>query len=245
MGQDYTHTAQCAMCTYGACHGQASLAHATPDRTREQAWTSPQRNPMLAAMHEHPGHRFDPKNIHKLEDPERLKWIPVDAILDRLQVKSGMTVADVGAGAGFFALPMAKRVGSSGKVFAIDSQPEMLGYLRKKLDASGIAMELVEADAAKLSLPDRSVDLVFMANVWHEIDDRDAAALEALRVLRKGGRLAVLDWRPDSVSPPGPPLDHRIGAAHVHQELTSHGYDAPDPVNIGEFSYLVVGVKPT
>jgi len=198
------------------------------------------RDTMLADMHDHPGHLFDPKHIHKLEDPERLKWLPVDSVLERLNLRPGMVVADVGAGTGFFAIPIARRISPGGQVVAVDSQDAMLSYLRTKLADKGLPIELVKAEAGSLTLADDSADIVFLANVWHEIDDRAAAAREARRVLHKGGNLAVLDWRPECPSPPGPPVDHRISAAQVRTELSSLGFSVPEAVNVGEYSYLIL-----
>ena len=76
---------------------------------------------------------FKHTEAHKLEDPERLKWLPAAEILAHLRVAPGMKVADVGAGTGYFSIPIARAVGALGHVFAVDLQPEMLALLRGKL----------------------------------------------------------------------------------------------------------------
>lgn len=192
----------------------------------------------------HPHERmFRHEHAHLLDDPDRQKWLPSATVLERLGLRPGMRVADVGAGTGYFALPMARAVAPGGLVFAVDVQPEMLEKLRVRLE-NGPAVALVEGDAARTTLQDGSIDLVFFANVWHEVDDRDAVLAEAARILRPEGRVAILDWRTDVQQPPGPPLDHRIAAADVEQALRARGWKvgAPDPV--GVFSYLVIAGRP-
>jgi ubiquinone/menaquinone biosynthesis C-methylase UbiE len=153
-----------------------------------------------------------------------------------------MMVADIGAGTGYFALPFLAAVTPGGKVYAVDLQPEMLAVLGSRLP-EGAATELVEADAAETTLTVGSLDLVFSANVWHELDDRGAALEEFARILRPGGRLAILDWRNDVESPPGPPLDHRITARSVVENLVERGWLAAFDVRVGAYSYLVTAER--
>jgi ubiquinone/menaquinone biosynthesis C-methylase UbiE len=186
----------------------------------------------------HPSHRFDPANMHKLEDPARLQWLPPDAIAERIGLLEGMVAVDIGAGTGFFAIPMARRLGETGKVIALDVEPAMLERLRSK--AEGLRIETVQGSAEATGLPDRCADLVLMANVWHELDDRRAGAEEARRVLRDGGRLAIVDWRPDCAPPPGPPSDHRIGEQQVAAELEEFGWQPEPAAHVGQYSYLIL-----
>ena len=184
---------------------------------------------------------FDAKDAHRLEDPERLKWLPPAEVVAQLQLEAGMTIADVGAGTGYFALPMARMVGEKGKVLAVDFQQEMLDRLHQKIHESGSSgnIELVRGEAVRTALPDRSVDMVFLANVWHELDDLAAVLAEAKRILQPGGRIAILDWRPDVIQPPGPPLSHRIAPASVAVMLRQEGWERESTCNIGAYNYLV------
>jgi ubiquinone/menaquinone biosynthesis C-methylase UbiE len=189
-----------------------------------------------------PDRLFKPSRAHKLEDPTRRTWMPIADVLNSLDLKPGMRAADIGAGTGYFAIPLAQQVGPDGKVFAVDLQPEMLDLLRAKLDqADGPRnVELRQGEAGSTTLNTASVDLVFLANVWHELDDPAAALKEAYRILRAGGQLAILDWRPDMPSPPGPPQDHRVSAADVESSLVTNGWHANPPKMVGQYSYLIV-----
>jgi FkbM family methyltransferase len=191
---------------------------------------------------------FNHTHAHKLEDPERLKWMPTTEVLSRLHLAKGAHVADIGAGTGYFAIPMARAVGDTGHVLAIDLQPEMLQLLQQKLDEPDAPANIAlrRGAASKLPLEDRIVDLVFYANMWHELeeDDQDVALREAARVTVSRGKIAILDWRRDKQSPPGPPPEHRIPAETIMNFLQSNGCRGVACYNIGEFSYLVTAELP-
>lgn len=180
---------------------------------------------------------FRPHQAHKLDDPERQTWLPPDVVV-RL-ARPGLRVADVGAGTGYFALPLARAVVPGGQVFAVDTQAEMLDLLRPRVPP-GAPVVLVQGDATRTTLPEASVDLVLLANVWHELDDPAAALSEARRILVPGGRIAILDWREDVGDQLGPPLEHRIPAAEVARLLEQQGYRIGSSENVGSYHYLIL-----
>ena len=83
-------------------------------------------------------------------------------------------------------------------------QPELLQRLGEKLDCIP-NVHLLEGTAVSTGVASGTCDLVFYANVWHELDDRAAVLAEARRMLRSSGRIAILDWRPDYTPPPDRP----------------------------------------
>jgi ubiquinone/menaquinone biosynthesis C-methylase UbiE len=184
---------------------------------------------------------FHASNAKKLEDPERLSWSPPAAIIASLRLRKGMTIADIGAGTGYFAIPIAKELGDDGKVLAIDLQQGMLDLLNEKLrQLDSISnIELIQGEAMSTTLPPGSVDMVFMANVWHELDDHATTLKEVRRILCPGGRLAILDWRTDVAQPPGPPPDHRISSDIVTKMLAENGWSTSHISHVGTYSYLI------
>jgi ubiquinone/menaquinone biosynthesis C-methylase UbiE len=189
---------------------------------------------------------FTPADVRKLEDPERLVWLPPAEVVASLELRPGMCVADVGAGTGYFSLPLAAAVAPGGVVKAVDFEPEMLAFLRGKLAAQDAPanVEMVQGSALATTLPEASCDLALLANVWHELDALGAVLAETRRILRGGGRIAILDWRTDVTRPPGPPLEHRVPVQTVSAALAADGWLVPSGRNTGTYSYLVTAVRP-
>jgi ubiquinone/menaquinone biosynthesis C-methylase UbiE len=105
-----------------------------------------------------------------------------------------MKVADVGCGSGFFTIPMARIVGASGKVFAVDVQEEIITIPKKKIQKLNIRnVETVVSEKESIPLPAESVDLALKANVLHELESY-ATVREVYRLLKPGGVLAILEW---------------------------------------------------
>jgi ubiquinone/menaquinone biosynthesis C-methylase UbiE len=189
--------------------------------------------------------RFPASEAHRLDDPARMVWLPPAEVLGALSLRPGDTIADLGAGTGYFSLPLAKAVGTEGKVYAVDAQAEMLAHLRQKLQQGSVSnVELIHAEAESTALPDACCSLVFLANVWHEFADRSAVLDESLRILKHRGRIAIIDWRPDVARENEPPLDHRLDASNAVNELLAAGFHQVANVNVGHYSWLVQGEKP-
>jgi ubiquinone/menaquinone biosynthesis C-methylase UbiE len=190
---------------------------------------------------------FKASDAHRLDDPERLKWLPPDEAIQMLSLEPGMTVADIGAGTGYFSLPFARAVAPEGRVLAVDLQPQMLAILRGKLQSPGMPgnIQLLKGTATQTGIAARRCDLVFLANIWHELDDHAAVLCEMVRILKPGGRIAILDWRHDLASPPGPPADHRVAQHTTTSVLVHAGWHIRHSGAFGQYSYLLVGTRPS
>jgi len=188
--------------------------------------------------------RFPASEAHRLDDPARKEWLQPAEVLGALTLHAGQTAADVGAGTGYFSLPLAEAVGPEGKVYAVDAQAEMLSLLNQKLDEAALFnIELIHAEAAQTGLPASCCSLFFLANVWHEIEDQIAVLGEAKRVLKLGGRIAILDWRTDVEPEHGPPLVHRVDPSRAIESLRSAGFEQVGRAEVGKYSWLVQGEK--
>jgi ubiquinone/menaquinone biosynthesis C-methylase UbiE len=200
---------------------------------------------MILPMHHHNERTFDPAKAARLDSPERREWLPPDAIVAALGLSAGQAVADIGAGTGYFSIPLARAVGGSGEVFAVDLQPEMLEILRTRIAEHRTGnVRPILGSAKGTTLRDRSTHLCFLANVWHELDQIPLVLAELRRVLVADGRVAVLDWRHDAAPPPGPPPEHRIAMEEVSRTLTSAGWAVQQEGPVGTYSYLVIAVQP-
>src|ERR1039457_3152641 len=103
---------------------------------------------------------FNAALAKRLGDIERLIWLPPDEVIAMLRVQPGDLVADIGAGTGYFTLPLAHAIGSKGKVWAVDAQTEMLSLLQEKLDLAGLSnVQLVHAEGDRTEIPDAACTL--------------------------------------------------------------------------------------
>ncbi len=177
-----------------------------------------------------------------MEDPQRLGWMPPGEAIAALDLKPGISIADIGAGTGFFALPFAHAAGPAGMVWAVDVQLPMLKIIEEKLQQESAPrnIRLREGEAAKTGLPGGSCDLAFLGNIWHELDQPHTVLAEMRRILRPGGRIAILDWRIDAPHPPGPPPDHRVASTETEAALQRDNWRDLTFRNFGQYSYLLI-----
>lgn len=119
-----------------------------------------------------------------------------DQILEALVLQSGQTVADIGAGGGYFSLRFADAVGRQGRVFAVDTDPRFLEFIRNNANEKGLNnVETILATEDELPLPRASLDLVFMRNVTHHLQNRVDYFRKLGDMLKLGGRIAIIEYR--------------------------------------------------
>ena len=156
--------------------------------------------------------------------PERESEENPDLAVSLLGLKPGMTVADIGAGVGYYSFRFAAKVGPSGKVFATDLQPEMLRLLRQRLDRAKIAnIEPVLGSETESKLPDESIDMVVLVDVYHEFSEPRKMLASIRKALKPDGRLVLLEFRKED---PRVPIreEHKMSVAVVKQELAADGF---------------------
>ncbi len=153
---------------------------------------------IVRKYHDRPAPAF----IGRFLDSDFRRWFqPPGKIVERSGVKRGMTVMELGCGSGAFTTFIARAVGDSGKVYAVDIQSAMIRQLERKLakaenqDIKNV--EIRQASAYELPFTDGSIDLACLVTVLPEIPDRGRALREIKRVLKPGGILAVTEFLPD------------------------------------------------
>lgn len=185
----------------------------------------------------HSERRFDPqKRLTLTEKKRKAKWQP-RKLLQCLGIQPGQSVLDLGCGPGFCTLPLAEIVGSAGKVWALDVSPDMLRVLAESDPPAWV--HLLHAELPQINLPDASVDWIWAAFVVHEVEPLDALVAEMRRVLHPGGRLAILDWRPDAAHDDGPPRHHRLALATIIEQLNAAGFECLPQSWQHEDAYLI------
>ena len=176
--------------------------------------------------------------------PERDAWQRPDDVVRLLGVGPGLIVADVGAGTGYFERRLSHAVGSSGRVYALDTEPDMIAHLEERARREmwrGVEPRLVKADDPELG--EAQVDRILIVDTWHHLPDRASYARKLARALRAGGRLAVVDFTPEA--PMGPPPAMRLAADAVAAELTAAGLEVTVATEELPHQYVVLAVRPT
>ena len=147
-----------------------------------------------------------------------------DAALDSIGLKSGMFVADVGAGTGYMTLRMAVRVGPTGRVYANDVQPEMLRRLRQNAAKEKLTnIETVLGTEADPKLPAGKLDLILMVDVYHELSQPQKMLRKMREALKPDGRLVLLEYRKEDPSIPIRP-EHKMSVQEVKTEIEAEGF---------------------
>jgi SAM-dependent methyltransferase len=162
-----------------------------------------------------------------LERPNREDVQKSPEIMKTLAFKPGEQVADIGAGSGYFTFPVAKAVGPTGSVLALDIAPEMLEFLEfrvKARKADNIRLRRVASDDPQL--PPASVDTILMIDTIHYVKDRAAYAKKLLPALKPGGRVVIIDYRPKPMSerPWGPPPEQQFPREQMDREMQAAGF---------------------
>lgn len=171
---------------------------------------------------DHLDHHFDPKqSARSFDDPARDAWQMPDRVIAALALKPGQVAADIGSGTGYFTVRLAKS-SAAPKVYGADIEPEMVKYLRDRAAKEGLKNVIsVQAAADNPNLPE-PVDLVLIVDTYHHIGDRVTYFRNLARSLKPGGRVAIIDFRPDA--PQGPPKAFRFSPDKFKAEMTNAGY---------------------
>lgn len=190
----------------------------------------------------HHDHRFDDpeRYAERWNDPDRDRWQKPEDIIEAMEIEEAMTVADIGAGTGYFVPFLSEAVGEEGRVFAVDIEASMIEYMDDMIADAGLEnVETLLADPDDSGLPTGEIDRIVTINTWHHIADRKAYSQHLLQRLDDGGSVWVVDYHEES--PVGPPVEYRIPAEVVVSELEAGGFSA-EVVDIGlERQYVVVG----
>lgn len=188
-------------------------------------------------------HKFNPENLHHLDGPERHLILDPARILSAVGIEKGAVIIEPGSGTGYFTAPLAAQTGPEGSVYACDINPDLLDITRQRLeDALLDNVTTLLSQENRLPLPDGIGDLVFLANVLHEAEDKKTFLQECARVLKPQGRIAVVEWE-KKAPPPGPPAEDRWSRDQTSSLLTQLGFAPQDPEPAGPHHYLLVAQR--
>ena len=167
-------------------------------------------------------------------------FINQDEIISQLGIKERMVIADLGCGSGYFTIPMARLMGNTGKVYAVDVLTAPLEAVQSQTKLYGLVnVETVRANVEVVGgtkIPDGRADLVVLANILFQCPDRKAVLAEAKRLLAPGGRIAIIDWIPNN-TPLGPKFENCVPEEEAKKLAIENGLKAVKELTAGEMHY--------
>jgi ubiquinone/menaquinone biosynthesis C-methylase UbiE len=161
--------------------------------------------------------------IDWLEREEREMEENTTLLLKNLAVKPGMVVADIGAGSGYHSALLSKMVGT-GKVFAVDVEPEMIAYLNARIKQEKLSRIVpVLSTEQKVSLPENTIDMMLLVDVYHEFSFPYEMALSMRAALKPGGKLVLVEFRAEDPTVPIKTI-HKMSEAQAIKEFKAAGF---------------------
>jgi SAM-dependent methyltransferase len=191
------------------------------------------------------GRLFPPQDLGLLEQPDRTLWQKPDQIMDAVHVADGSTVADIGAGAGWFTIRLAQRVGPKGKVYAQDVQRLMLDAIKRRVQREGLEnVTTVQAHGNDPMLPAKTLDAILMVDAYQEVENRVDYLRNLANALKPTGLIGIVNWKPGRGGPgpdpnePGEPPT-RVAQSVVEGDAAAAGLKVIDHEDL-PYQYLLV-----
>ena len=197
--------------------------------------------------HHGQGHDHDFSDVERFaaifDDPERDEWQKPDQVVALMALEPGQTVADLGAGTGYFLSRLSAAVGPEGRVLGLDVEPNMVAHMQERIASESLTN--VEARVVPIDGPGleaASVDAILIVDTWHHIGEREDYSAKLFDALKPGGAVFVVDFTREA--PHGPPAEMRLSPLVVAEELSSAGFEIRTLEETLPHQYMVRADKP-
>jgi precorrin-6B methylase 2 len=188
-------------------------------------------------------HVMGPGGVPWLERRERESEERPQLMIDALQIKPGQTIADLGAGSGYYSFRIAPLVGDQGTVLAIDVEPRMLRIITERAKRSGVGnVTTVLSTPSDPNLEPNSVDLLFMVDVYHELEFPLEVMTKVREALKPGGRVALIEYKAEDPAVMIKPV-HKMTERQIIRELTAAGFRHQKTIRSLPLQHLVLFEK--
>ena len=184
------------------------------------AWLAASAAAQSPATHQHSFSGAE-RWAHVFDDPKRDAWQRPHEVIQALALAPDAVIADIGSGTGYFAVRLANML-PKGRVYGVDIEPDMVKYLAERAQREKRNNVVALAGAPDDPRLPEKVDLILMVDVFHHIEERAQYFRKLRTSLKPGGRIAIIDFRPDSAE--GPPKAARVAPDRVLAELKAAGY---------------------
>jgi arsenite methyltransferase len=182
------------------------------------------QNPPKSMEEMHRLHQDSKAYIAVLEDPARDAYQKPHEVVESLGIKEGETIADIGAGSGYFAFRFSRHVGPSGRIYAVDIDPDMILYMNRRIRDMQIknVVTVLSAPDDPL-LMDQSVDRFFICETWHHIQNQAQYLTLMKEMLKPGGQVIMIDFQKRDL-PVGPPAEMKIARGDLIRQMQANGF---------------------
>jgi arsenite methyltransferase len=183
----------------------------------------------------------DPKAyIAMLENPQRDKEQKPDEVIAALDLKPGETLADIGAGSGYFSFRFARKVGDTGRVYAVDINSDMILHMNRYIRDKKVknVTTILSAPDDPL-LQDASINRFFICNTWHHVQNRPQYMALMKKMLKPGGQIIIVDYKKKQL-PVGPPPEMKMAKKEVIAEMESGGFKLAKEHDFLPYQYFLV-----
>lgn len=177
-------------------------------------------------------------NIKKLENPDRLLELSPSDTLERIGLKNGNILCDIGAGTGIFSIAAAKITENT--VYAVDINDELIALILKKAQDEKLDnLKTLKVSGNQYGIEAGTIDVVLLVTVFHELDDKDAIIEEIKRIGKRDSMVAIIEFH-DKETPFGPPVSHRLGKDTVSTIFDGHGFIKTMDFDLGANFYCLL-----
>ncbi|SHH46834.1 class I SAM-dependent methyltransferase [Clostridium intestinale] len=195
--------------------------------------------------HNHHHNEFNQNFLNKiafLDSKQRVKLIPPEVLISQMPIEKNHTLLDIGAGSGFFTIPMAES--TTNKVYAMDPDWRMLKVIEEKAKEKGITnIELIQDYLENLTIKNESIDFAMASLILHEVSSLSNALSKIYEVLKPGGHLLCLEYEKEELIVEGPPMSIRISSENLEKTLTTIGFKLVKKTKINDAIYTMIAVK--
>lgn len=178
--------------------------------------------------------------IKTLESPNRIQGLKIEETVQRLTLKPGEVVADLGAGSGLFEPPLAEAVGRSGLVYAVDIDQGLIDAINRKIAEKTLTnVKAVLGQFTDPGLPPASLDVAFINDVLHHIEDRAAYLTNVAKALKPSGRIALIDFHPEQGGHRNQP-DLQVSKSAAERLMAGIGFKPIEEIPLFTDKYYIV-----
>jgi arsenite methyltransferase len=196
-------------------------------------------------MHEmHRLHQDSRAYIALLDDPARDAYQKPHEVITALDLKPGEVIADIGAGSGYFTFRLSHHIGDTGRVYAVDVNPDLIVHLNRRIRDLQVrnVVSILSAPDDPL-LVDASIDRFFICDTWHHIGEHAKYLALLKKMLKPGGQVVMIDFK-KAETPVGPPMEMRIDRNDLLKEMEANGFKlAAEHTFLPHQYFLVFAVK--